>query len=174
MSETVEITDARRVGAPSTYSHALAAEICTRLAAGESLRRVCRRPGMPDPSTVYDWLNDPRKAEFTEQYSRARAAQADTYADEIVDIADDSKNDYIEGENGPELNPEAVQRARLRVDARKWFASKLAPKKYGEKIEHTGEVTHRHLTLAELDERLKLARARPGQVVDGELAEGEK
>lgn len=48
----------------------------------------------------------------------------------------------------------------------------LKPDTYREKIEHTGEVTHRHLTLAELDERLKLARARPGQVVEGELAEG--
>jgi hypothetical protein len=104
-------------------------------------------------STVMDWLakgaakKEPYPA-FTEQYARAREAQAELYADEIVDIADDDRNDYgfKESEDGTGksgiaiIMPDNVQRSKLRVDARKWVASKLLPKKYGDKIQatHTG------------------------------------
>lgn len=91
---------------------------------------------MPDVSTVCKWLND--FPDFAKQYARAREAQADALADEILDIADDGTADTIIGEDGVErINQEVVARSRLRVDARKWYASKLAPKKYGEKIEAT-------------------------------------
>jgi hypothetical protein len=55
--------------------------------------------------------------EFLEQYARARELQTDIFIDEIIDIADSTEND--------------VQRDRLRIDSRKWIASKLKPKKYG-------------------------------------------
>src|SRR3546814_11281656 len=88
-----------------------------------------------DLSTVFRWLRDEAHEEFRQQYARARDNQADTLADEILDIADDGSNDYV-GED-EKYNGDAVARSRLRVDARKWLAGKLAPKKYGEKIDHT-------------------------------------
>ena len=77
---------------------------------------------MPSTSTVCKWLNE--NQDFSEQYARARGRQADHYFEEIVEIADSVEADSA-----------AVAKARLQVDARKWAASKLAPKKYGEKTE---------------------------------------
>ena len=93
---------------------------------------------MPTVSTVCKWLVD--FPTFSEQYARAREIQADTLFDEILDIADESTNDKTVNADGNEVvNHEAIQRARLRVDTRKWMAGKLKPKKYGEKqaIEHS-------------------------------------
>lgn len=79
--------------------------------------------------------------DFREQYMRARETQADVLAEEIVEIADDGRNDWMEINDpdnpGYKFNGEHSARSRLRVDARKWFASKVAPKKYGDKIEAT-------------------------------------
>jgi hypothetical protein len=112
--------------------------ICERLVNGESLRKICLSDDMPHAATVCRWLaeNEP----FREQYAHARDAQADTLADEILDIADDGTNDWMsdkDDEEGTTYNGDAVQRSKLRVDARKWLASKLKPKKYGEKIDVT-------------------------------------
>ena len=125
---------------PREYDPETGDAICERLIEGESLRSICRDPAMPATSTVCKWLaNTPA---FAEQYTRAREAQADTLADEIVDIADDGRRDYT---NDPETGREIVDhdhiaRSRLRVDARKWVASKLKPKKYGDstRLEHSG------------------------------------
>lgn len=89
---------------------------------------------MPSTQAVLRWLAD--HEDFRTQYARAREAQADALAEEILDISDDRDNDYITNDDGKEvLNSEHVQRSRLRVDARKWYASKVAPKKYGDKVE---------------------------------------
>lgn len=122
----------------SDYDEATAAKICARLMDGESLRSICKDEDMPARSTVHVWLAE--RNEFAEKYALARDRQADTIFDEILDIADDGENDWLEkhgkdGENlGWRLNGEAVLRSRLRVDARKWMAGKLRPKKYGEKL----------------------------------------
>ena len=70
--------------------------------------------------------------------------QADHFADEIIEIADDASNDWMErerkdGSTEAVLNYEHVQRSRLRIDARKWLMARMAPKKYGDKITHTGD-----------------------------------
>lgn len=75
---------------------------------------------MPDTSTVFRWLA--KHEDFREQYARAREEQAETHADEIIDIADDFADD--------------PNSRRVRIDARKWIASKLKPKKYGDKTDH--------------------------------------
>lgn len=130
-------------GRPSIYSDELVALICERITDGESLRTICRDEDMPACSTVFKWLIE--KPAFSEQYARAREAQADTLFDEVLDIADDARNDWMErrGEDdaGWQANGEHIQRSKLRIDARKWMAGKLAPKKYGERIvnEHTGK-----------------------------------
>lgn len=117
----------------STFTQEVAETICTRLAEGESLRTICADDGMPDRGTVFRWLE--ANEGFRNQYARAREEQADFYAAQIIDIADDSDRDYTETEDGPAMNSEHIQRSRLRVDARKWYASKLAPKKYGDKTD---------------------------------------
>jgi hypothetical protein len=131
------------MGRPSDYSAQIAETICGRLASGESLRAICETEELPDKSTVFRWLAS--NTDFRDQYARAREIQAETLVDEILEISDDGRNDYMasqgEGEDtlAYRLNGEHVQRSRLRVDSRKWFASKVAPKKYGDKV--TQEVT---------------------------------
>ena len=124
-----------KLGRPSEFTEETAAEICDRLCAGESLRTIVRDDHMPASSTVFKWLA--ARPEFAEQYARAREVQADAIFEDILDIADDARNDWMErrGEDdkGWQANGEHIQRSRLRVDARKWMAGKLAPKKYGDK-----------------------------------------
>ena len=126
-------------GRPSKYTEELGSIICARLAQGESMRKVSRDESMPCMVTLFNWLREHK--EFLKQYETAKEECADMYAEEIIEIADDSSNDYIDvaDENGvtgaTKLNTEHVQRSRLRVDARKWVASKLKPKKYGDKIQ---------------------------------------
>lgn len=130
---------------PSDYSSDITAAICERLGLGESLREICRDEAMPDKSTVMRWLA--RHSEFRDQYACAREAQADYYAEEILEIADDGSNDWMERQNKDGStyeveNHEVLNRSRLRVDTRKWLMARMAPKKYGEKVTqaHEGEV----------------------------------
>lgn len=110
--------------------------ICERIANGESLRAICAGDGMPDKSTVFAWLASDEA--FSDQYARARALQAEHMAEEILEIADDGRNDWMERNADEDAgwvhNGEHSQRSRLRVDARKWLMSKMAPKKYGDKV----------------------------------------
>lgn len=117
---------------------------------GDSLRRICNEPAMPTKTTVCRWLADPEKFPlFCDQYARAREVQAEMLADELIDISDEGTNDWMEKKAadgsvaGWALNGEHVQRSRLRIDTRKWAASKLLPKKYGDRItnDHVGNVT---------------------------------
>ena len=131
----------RKKGRPSLYTEALAAKICRRLAEGESLRAICADKAMPSISTVMGWLFDGNHGDFSEQYARAREAQAEVRADEIVDIADDASGDFAADKDGKlVVNSEHIQRSRLRVDARKWIAAKLLPKRYGDKLDLGGTV----------------------------------
>lgn len=150
-----------KLGRPSSYTPEIGGKICGRLSDGESLRSICRSDDMPDKSTVFRWLL--ADAIFRDQYARARDEQADTLAEEILDISDDGSNDWMvrHGKDGEDLgwqvNGEHIQRSRLRVDSRKWYAGKVAPKKYGDKqqLEHSGTVT-----FADLADRLKRAKDR--------------
>lgn len=111
---------------PMPYDPEKGDEICEGLIKGMSLRKICDQEHMPSLVTVMKWLRT--SEEFAKQYAHARTEQAETFADEIQDIADNTTGDY--------------QRDRLRVDTRKWIASKLKPKKYGDKVdvEHSGSV----------------------------------
>jgi hypothetical protein len=125
----------RSRGRPSAFNAAIADEICNRLANGETLRQICSDPSMPAKATVMRWLAQQQRGEFRDQYARARELLGDSLAEEVIAIADDGAGDVIKGGDGGEtVDWENVQRSRLRVDARKWFASKVAPKKYGERV----------------------------------------
>lgn len=123
-SGTETRTTARgKPGRPTVRSPELAATICREIAEGRSLRRICASKKMPAKSTVIDWLRE--DVAFSVQYARAREAQAEVLADEIIELADKAI-----GKTTAE-----VQGHRLAVDARKWVASKLRPRKYGDRAE---------------------------------------
>ncbi len=125
--------DQPKRGRPSNYSTEIAETICDRLAEGESLRVICGDAGMPNRSTVFRWLD--RNEEFRREYAIARECLAETLMDEIIRIADDSSGDYVE-KTGPDgkvtwvFNGENIKNCRLRIKARKWILTHLAPKKY--------------------------------------------
>lgn len=109
-------------GRPSLYTDELAAEICERLAVEEGgLSEVCKADDMPAPSTVYLWLG--KHSQFSEMYARAREALGVYVAHKGVKEATGAKD---------------AQLGRLQFDARKWLASKLAQKQFGEKTTLVG------------------------------------
>lgn len=107
---------------------------------GHSLRAICRDAGMPPPSTVRWWVVDDRNG-FAARYARARDVGLDDLAEEIIDISDDAGNDWMESNDpdnpGWRANHDHIQRSKLRVDARKWYVAKLAPKRYGDRLDVT-------------------------------------
>jgi hypothetical protein len=122
----------------SVFTKEIADRICSRIGNGESLRTICSDADLPHISTFMRWLADESRSELREQYVCARELQADKYAEEIIQIADDGGNDtYLDEDGQPRTEHDVIARSRLRVDARKWYASKLAPKKYGDKVEQT-------------------------------------
>lgn len=148
-------------GRPTKYTKALGEKICARIADGESLRSICNDKNIPHKATIFRWLlsDSPTYSIFRDQYEKARSIQYEALADEIFDVADDGRNDWMErnaeDNEGYITNGEAIQRSRLRVDTRKWFLSKVLPK-YADKkeVKHSGEVTHRYAELS--DEELEL------------------
>lgn len=121
----------RKPGQPTTYTDEIAAEILTRISEGESLCKITAEPGMPAQSTVYLWLL--RHPEFSESYARAREEQADTLADEIVAISDEPPAEVTDDKGISRIDSGWVTWQKNRVDARKWVAAKLKPKKYGDR-----------------------------------------
>lgn len=112
-------------GRPCLYTPGLGAIICDKLAEGQSLRGICGTGAMPSFSTVKRWLRD--NDEFRAQYARAREDQADHLAEEALETALNGTNDDF-------------QKNRLKLDAIKWFAGKVSPKKYGDR--QTVEMKH--------------------------------
>ena len=122
-------------------SQAASDYICDQIAEGRSLRSILKDADMPASSTVFKALAADR--EFAERYARAREVQADALFDEILDIADESKNDtFVDADGNIGTNQEVVARSRIRIDARKWMAGKLRPKVYGDKLDlnHSGRI----------------------------------
>lgn len=131
-------------GPQSSYTAEVAELILELLAAGQSLKEICREnESTPDESTVRLWaINDEQG--FGARYTKAREIGYHSMADEIFDIADDGRNDWMDRHNertgvtDTVPNNEHMNRSRLRVDTRKWFLSKVLPKIYGDKIAVTG------------------------------------
>lgn len=119
-------------GRPSTFTQDLADRICAELSVGRSLRSICREDWAPSTQTVFRWLR--QHDEFRDQYARAKEESADAMAEEIAEIAD------IPPAYGPDgkIDNGDVQNRRLQIDTRKWLASKLKPKKYGDKVQVDG------------------------------------
>lgn len=121
----------------SGYRVAIGKKICAQLLLGVPLRKICEAPGMPNANTVYTWLEE--HPDFEILYRRARELRAEVMLDEIIEIADDGRNDtyIVEDNNGKEIvktDYDVIARSRLRVDTRKWAMGRIAPKRYGDKI----------------------------------------
>jgi len=114
------------------YSDQLAVKICTRMILGESVAKICKDKDMPSQDTIYRWAFN-KEHPFADLYKRARELQAEKYVDEIMEIADNSDDDYKIVDGRKVIDHENIQRARLRVDTRKWVACKVLPKIYGDK-----------------------------------------
>ncbi|WP_194483422.1 hypothetical protein [Bradyrhizobium sp. CCBAU 21365] len=132
-----------KTGRPSVYTAEIAGIILQRLTDGQTLRAVCRDESLPSESTVRTWAMDNREG-FGDRYKAAREIGYHAMADEVLELADDGRNDWIEqqGEGDQKfykLNGEHVQRSRLRFDARRWLLSKALPKIYGDKLELAGD-----------------------------------
>lgn len=135
------------IGRPHGYSESIADAICSRLMAGESLTAICRDEGLPAYRTVFDWISD--IPEFAHKYARAREIQHDALAESVIDIADADPATFIreqgKGDDKREIicvDGAAVAHQKNRIEARKWWVSKVAAKKYGDRVhtEHSGAI----------------------------------
>jgi transposase-like protein len=110
------------------YGPELVERICAEVATGESIADITKQPDFPSEKTVYRWLS--KYAEFREAYAAARSLGIEKHANDIIAIAD-----------AAELTNENINKARLRIDARKWILAKLLPKKYGDSLALAGDST---------------------------------
>ena len=128
-------------GRPTKYTAEIADEICRRLADGQTLPRICADPRMPARSTVIQWVIEDREG-FSDSYRASRELQRDAWADDMVDISDDGRNDYRMkvtrgGEEIEVFDRDNVERSKVRVSTRQWLMKVGSPQKYGDKIEQT-------------------------------------
>ena len=117
------------------YTPEIGEEICVRLMGGETLKEISEDPRFPNRRTVARWLH--RDAKFRENYISARQVAMEIMGEELIEIADDTSNDYMERERHDGsfetvVNHENINRSRLRVDARKWLMAKLAPSRFAD------------------------------------------
>ena len=114
----------KKNGRPSKYTNKLADKICQMIAQGQSVRSICAKKDMISMQTFFRWLRENDK--FREQYARACEERSYMHAEDIIEIADNATNDYMEKLEGDGyiFNSEKVPRSRLRIDTRKWLMSK--------------------------------------------------
>jgi terminase small subunit-like protein len=114
-------------GRPSSYTEELAEEIIGGLLEGKSLVKVCEPDHMPNRRTVMRWMEG--SEDFATKCARAREMQADLMDDKISDLID-------------QCSPETAPADRVKLSALQWRASKLAPKKYGDRLDltHSGSI----------------------------------
>lgn len=140
---------------PSDYNLKTAEKLCEYIANGKSLKKACEQKEMPSPATVFKWMRE--NPEFLKLYEKSTTERTEALAEELLDIVDDGRNDYMEDQYmkgktpGYQLNGENIQRSRLRADTRKWLMAKMKPKKYGEKldIKSESEITHKFEDLSD-------------------------
>lgn len=137
MGDSVE----KKKGRPGTYTEELGEQICEEIAtSNKGMKAICEGLGLK-VMTVLCWLCETHRnyiEDFAKLYARAKEMQAEMLAEEILQIADDGSNDTYTDEDGNEkTDHDVIARSRLRVDSRKWIASKLKPKKYGDKMDVT-------------------------------------
>ena len=111
--------------------HPVWQEIVDKVSAGKSVSTVLRDEGMPNWTVFQAMLA--QDAKLTAAYEKAVQDRADRLADEILQLSDEQMPDGLEGA----MASAWVQQKRMQVDARKWIASKLKPRTYGDRIDMT-------------------------------------
>lgn len=120
----------KMTGRPTKYNEEIANDILNKIStSSKGLASICKKLKI-DPSTVYRWIENDEV--FRNKYTRAREDQADYLADEMLKIADDRA-----GDDTAFVGINRIHRDKLRLETRKWIASKLKPKKYGDKLDMT-------------------------------------
>jgi hypothetical protein len=155
-------------GRPSTYDKDIARMMCEQLSEGIPLREICRQEGFPMWRTVYLWMaKDP---DLNTAIARARDVGYDAMAEECLDIADNARNDWMERLDadgvpiGYQVNGDHIQRSKLRIETRLKLLAKFNPKRYGDKIVHSGDevnpvvIENNHTVFGELLKNLKMQR----------------
>lgn len=151
---------------PFIYTEAAADLILELMSEGSSLREIVKQPGMPSRATVTRWVSNNTEG-FGDRYQVARQMQADALAEDIIAISDDASQDAI--------NPQSVQRAKLMTENRKWLASKIFPRTYGDRVDGSLAVSVT-MTSEQVSARLAELMSRqpsPQLTIEGEADEGE-
>lgn len=114
------------MGRPSSFTPDLAERICSLISEGNSIRKVGDREDMPAENTIRRWLYTEGEGfdAFRAQYARACDARAEMLGEELIDIVD---------------GPGDAADKRVRFDARRWYISKLLPKRYGDAVTLRGD-----------------------------------
>lgn len=107
--------------------------ICQMTASGWSVNQIAKELGCTEGAIRIWRAEDPI---FRDKFNLAKQAQMDMFADELLEIADDGSNDWMERDGFTVVNAEHIARSRLRVDTRKWLMAKMAPKRFGDRVEH--------------------------------------
>lgn len=125
-----------KMGRPSTYNPKTAKAICTLVARGLTIRKICKIKSLPSKTTLFRWYADPNLSDFRDQYTRARQFQAMAEADEILELADTADKD-------------TAHAIRVRMDARKWRCERFNRAAFGDvrQVNVSGQVDHRHAVL---------------------------
>lgn len=135
-----------KLGRPTTYTPELGDIVCEGIASGKPLVKICESDSLPEPRSIYRWLRE--NEDFRHNYEMAKDDMADYMADESIDISDNQASQAVlvddvplvlDGKPVMSVSAASVAHAKLRIETRKWYASKLKPKKYGDKIQQ--EVT---------------------------------
>ena len=134
------------IGRPSSYDPVVAEKICELLSEGVPLREICRMEGMPPWRNIYFWMA--RDEDLSAHIARAREMGYDNIAEECLDIADNSTNDWMDREfrnaHGKieverVADTEHIQRSKLRIETRLKLLAKWKPEKYGDKTIIAGD-----------------------------------
>ena len=164
MTKKKKPEELKKMGRPTDYTPELGERICELVATHDlGLRGLTALyPDLPHKETINRWRRN--DSDFRIKYAQAKCQQLEFMTEDLIDIADDGVNDWMEmfdkeGESiGWRVNGEHIQRSRVRIDTRKWLASKLAPKMYGDALTqennnliHEDVVKRKH----ELDEKNK-------------------
>lgn len=137
-SAIAELDEAKRRGPESGYTEELGQLFCELIAMGLSVKQALRHPLLPNTTnTIYLWLH--QNDDFAKLYRIAQRGRAEAMVEEMIEISDDADDDIKMGANGPVLNTSSVNRSRLRIDTRKWVASKWFSERFGDKV--TNEIT---------------------------------
>lgn len=131
-AENIKQEPPKKNGRPEVYTQELADKVCEAIATSQqSLRTICEQENMPSVATILKWLREDKNG-FVAQYARAKEEQVDLLVEDMIDISEHTHEDHT-----PFTGGNVIQRDKLRIETRKWLASKLKAKKYGDKLDIT-------------------------------------